>query len=390
MKRIAVFIGTTDYTGGPQMGLAFALFLKASGWQVIVVCGLEPSDGTPSIIKDLKHADIPIIQNNRFSKPWSFSLVNQLSNALKDKIDIIASIIQIDFKIASLVANKLKVPCVYTAQSMAKFYGPGPVKFFKRITFGLLLKFFTAHSIATSPTVKFDLISLGMDHKNITIIPSGINVSKFITQSLQSKDILRRSLRISEPGLLVLNVGRLDLQKGQHLILEFLSREFCEEFNLHFAFLGDNTLGNPDSLAYKNSLIESCQRKNLQGFVHFLGWQSNVFSWLKAADLYLHAALWEGPPLPLAVIEAMAAELPVIFTDCAGIPDGFIQDQHGWIVPANSSKHLEFACRNFLSQTESLRRATGINARFYIQSNYDLHNILTQYQKVIEDTLHNK
>jgi glycosyltransferase involved in cell wall biosynthesis len=74
--------------------------------------------------------------------------------------------------------------------------------------------------------------------------------------------------------------------------------------------------------------------------VDFAGWRDDVPAILHAADAYVHSSLWEGPPLPLAMLEAMASRLPFIGTDCSGYPAGFQNGRHGFIVPTGRAGEL--------------------------------------------------
>lgn len=82
--------------------------------------------------------------------------------------------------------------------------------------------------------------------------------------------------------------------------------------------------------------IEQCiAQHNLKEFITLLGWQQDVAPHLARWDLYAMTSLWEG--LPCAVVEARAAQLPVVSYRTGGIPDiirhgynGYLVAQHDW------------------------------------------------------------
>src|SRR6185295_14013841 len=103
-------------------------------------------------------------------------------------------------------------------------------------------------------------------------------------------------------------------------------------------------------------LAAYAQSHHLSGRVHFLGKRDDVPSVLAASDVFVLASDWEGNPL--AVMEAMAAGLPVIATEVGGIPELVRSGEHGLLVPAGD-------CRGFAAAMQTLfddavtRRAMG-------------------------------
>lgn len=63
-------------------------------------------------------------------------------------------------------------------------------------------------------------------------------------------------------------------------------------------------------------LVEQC---GLTGRVHFLGYRTDVPQLYKTADLYIHPSFREG--LPVALMEAIASNVPVICSDIRGNVD---------------------------------------------------------------------
>ena len=78
---------------------------------------------------------------------------------------------------------------------------------------------------------------------------------------------------------------------------------------------------------------------HLEEHVHLLGYQSNVYKYLKYADLFVQTSLYEG--CPNALIEAVAAGLPAIATDCLSGPDEvLLQGQGGDLIPIGDAAKL--------------------------------------------------
>ena len=115
----------------------------------------------------------------------------------------------------------------------------------------------------------------------------------------------RRELGLSAQDLAVLCVGRLMPQKRPLLFLQLAADFLRAEPRARFVWLGSGPL----EAAWDAEIA----RLGLGGRVARVPWVDDVAPYLAAADLYLHAAAYEG--MPLALFEAMAAGLPCVVTE---------------------------------------------------------------------------
>ena len=72
--------------------------------------------------------------------------------------------------------------------------------------------------------------------------------------------------------------------------------------------------------------------------VHFLGARRDLGNLLGAVDIFVMPSLWEG--LPLSMVLAMGAGIPVVATRVAGIPEVVNDGQTGLLVPPANSGGL--------------------------------------------------
>lgn len=115
----------------------------------------------------------------------------------------------------------------------------------------------------------------------------------------------------------VINVGRLNEQKAQHVLIEAFAKSGLNDWNL--VILGRGNL--------ENELKELCRKLNIAERVFFLGFQSNPFSFLKRAQLFALSSEWEG--FGNVIVEAMACGLPVLTTNCPYGPEEILQSELG-------------------------------------------------------------
>jgi len=113
----------------------------------------------------------------------------------------------------------------------------------------------------------------------------------------------------------------------------------------------------------------------------FAGWRSDVGRLLQAADGYVHAARWEG--FSFAMLEAFAAALPVVITDCSGYPDGFVETRHGWVVPKETAQALVVAIGRLVELTPEARSAMGLAARELVEAHYDIRTLGARFAEFV-------
>ncbi|HKY63438.1 MAG TPA: glycosyltransferase [bacterium] len=105
-------------------------------------------------------------------------------------------------------------------------------------------------------------------------------------------------------------VGRQVRQKGHWHLIRAFQRVAPRRPEAILILLGSGELGEK-----LEGLIEAC---GLKGRVFRLGLHKNVLPFLRASDCFVMSSLWEG--LPNAMIEALAAGLPVLSVDCSTGP----------------------------------------------------------------------
>jgi glycosyltransferase involved in cell wall biosynthesis len=118
------------------------------------------------------------------------------------------------------------------------------------------------------------------------------------------REAKRKELGLTPSDFLVLGAGRLVAQKRPFVFLE-TAKELRRHFPAaKFLWAGDGNLAEE-----WNAWVA---REGLQSAISCAGWQDDVTPYFAAADLLLHVAEYEG--LPLAIAEAMAADLPCAVT----------------------------------------------------------------------------
>jgi glycosyltransferase involved in cell wall biosynthesis len=117
--------------------------------------------------------------------------------------------------------------------------------------------------------------------------------------------------------------------------------------------------------------------------VVFRGASLDVVSFLAGLDIFVLCSLSEG--LPLTLIEAMAAALPVVGTSVGEIPNLVKASNCGWVCSPGNPKELAAALLEAARAND--RHQRGIRAREYVLSRYSVHLMVESYQTLFEQLL---
>ncbi len=172
------------------------------------------------------------------------------------------------------------------------------------------------------------------------------------------REALRRELAGDLQRPVLISVGRLSPQKGYGDLLramEFLRAKHPEAF---LVIAGTGRL--------REELEAQIRECGLGGNVRLLGLREDVSRLLAAADVYVSASLWEG--LPVSVLEAMAAGLPIAATAVGDVAE-ILKDGRGIPVPVRAPQQLADAVAGLL-ENSARARAMGAAAREYVEAHH--------------------
>ena len=191
----------------------------------------------------------------------------------------------------------------------------------------------------------------GLPKRCYTVIPNGIDVSAYAHDN-EARGRLRSEWGLGEGELLAAFVGRLVEDKGIETLLGVMSHLAARGQPLHLVIAGDGPL--------RDVVSNYARHGEGGGHCRVLGHVRDVPSVLSAADMLISASRWEG--FGLAVVEAMAASLPVAGTDVPGTREVVLPDRTGLLVPADDVVALADAVER-LANDADLRRRLGSAGR---------------------------
>lgn len=228
--------------------------------------------------------------------------------------------------------------------------------------------------IVLSMQWKLFFLQILKDEK-ISIIQNGIDISKYNIFENKTKNTENTTIKI-------LFLGNLVKRKGVYDILKSISMVVNKFQNIHFTFAGsEEQSGEIDKLK------SECISKGIGEHVTFISnfSQEEKIKMLDEADIYLLPSYAEG--LPISLLEAMAAGLPIISTPVGGIPEVITEEKNGYLINPGDHENLSNKI-NELIENPQLRRNMSINNLEKINQIYNwdtvANKITIEYDKLTE------
>jgi glycosyltransferase involved in cell wall biosynthesis len=208
----------------------------------------------------------------------------------------------------------------------------------------------------------------GLGESKAAYIPNGIDMKLFRPQGGAG---LRASMGIKETDLVIGTVGNLRPEKNQALLIRAAGLLKEWGFSSRIVVVGDGPC--------RAELEELAVSQGVKEEVKFLGTRTDAASLYAMFDVYSLSSRYEG--MPLTVLEAMSAGVPVIGTKVLGIAEVIIHGENGLLVPDNDVAHLAAAIA-LLSGDQGLRKKIAGNGYRFVEENYLLQSSVNRYKSL--------
>jgi len=243
--------------------------------------------------------------------------------------------------------------------------------------------------LVNAEAVKEWLITEGYRPSKIAVIRNGIDLSRF-TRRLPTGG-LRRELGIPPEAPVVTLVSRLSRQKGVEHLLEAAVTVAKRVSGVHFVIVGngfaikDGTV--VEDVAYRGQLESYAHQLGLGNRVRFTGVRLDVPEMLTEATVSVLPSLSEG--LSNAVIESMAAGLPVVATRVGGNSEAVEEGVTGLLVPPGEPGALARAMCQLLENSE-LSASFGRAGRRRAFERFSLDRMVQETEQLYVDLLQSR
>lgn len=198
------------------------------------------------------------------------------------------------------------------------------------------------------------------------VIPNGISFAPPLLNGRAHRNLIPFRIGI---------VGRLCPVKGHKLLFDALKKVKRLD-DMEAWVTGDGPM--------RGELEAYVRAQGLEKKVFFLGFLEDLSSFYEKIDGLVMPSFYEG--LPMTLLEAMRARVPVVASDVGGIKEVLFHDQTGLLFPAGDSALLA-SCLERLSSDMNLRQRLSMNAYEHAKNRYGVQQMAEEYIHVYRELL---
>lgn len=211
----------------------------------------------------------------------------------------------------------------------------------------------------------------------VDFIYNGIDIIK--ANRLSKEKIGSNGSLFNDKIFKIVAIGRLSKQKDFYTLIKAFDLVHRKNLDSRLFIIGDGNL--------KPSIKKMKKNLRLNNSVFLLGWQKNVFPYLKRSDLFIHSSNYEG--FPFALLEAMSQKLPIISTDTKFGPSEIIDSgKYGILISLGNYKEMANIITKFI-YNESLRNKYSGLAYSRVKYFTETKSV-SKYKKFLTEAIHNE
>lgn len=362
LRSIAQLIECDGPGGAERVVAHLATELAAQGHRVVVVV---PEHGEGWLAGQLAGVNVTI-EPFRLGRPVSPSALVRLARLLRRHRVAVAHSHEFTMGVYGAFAAALAGARHVTTMHGGAYYAE---RRRRRLALRAGVALSGALVAVSRPLARLLATDLRVPESRVAVIPNGVswNPPPVLT--------LREELALGPADRLLVAVGNLYAVKGHRHLLDAVRLLGSTDPTVHLAIAGRG----PEEPALK----DQARRLELGDRLHLLGLRADVANLLCSADLFIHPSLSEG--LPLALLEAMWAECPIVATNVGEVPR-VLSDDAGLVVEAGDPHALAQAIHRLLRDRDLAARMGGI-AGERARSEYGVEHMVRRYAAIYQELL---
>ena len=204
----------------------------------------------------------------------------------------------------------------------------------------------------------------------VEIFPNAVSVNSF----QRKENTFRKDQSIPEDAKIILFVARFIKEKGVYDLIEAIPLVARDHKNVYFLFAGEG----PE----KTRMETICREKGLESTVRFPGHlqSDRLIDAYSCADIFV-LPTYHGEGMPMAVLEALAAGLPIVSTPCGAIPDIIKDGVNGFLIEPHAPEQISEKLGLLLRREDIKKRIEDANLQL-ARSEYDREIVLRKLEKL--------
>lgn len=269
----------------------------------------------------------------------------------------------------ALAARLAGASVVYTAHGMKTSGARAPVTL-ERL--GLVGAFVTVSYDARRIAIE----SAGAQPMRVHTIVNGVDTGSYRRGSAEARERVRRSLGLGNEDFAFAIVARLSAAKDHANLFRAFASVAANDAHVRLVVVGDGEL--------RAELERLRQDLRMESRIVMTGSRNDVADLVGAFDAFVLSSYTEG--LAMTLLEAMAAELPVIATRVGGNAEVVVDGVTGLVVPPRDADRLAVAMRSMASERDGAR-AMGRRGRDRARDHFSIESMVAAYEDTYQRVL---
>lgn len=326
-----------------------------------------------ALVEDLERKFGHVVCFSATSGLGMLGQVPRLARHLSEwKADVVHCHLPLAGVVGRLAGQLAGVPVVYTEHNALERYHPA-TRLAARATWRL-----QRQVIAVSGDVKASISRGFGDHVPVRVIRNGVSLERFSREG-HPRTQLRGELGIADDAIVVGTVAVFRKQKRLDLWLKTAELVLRKHPETRFLLVGDGPL--------RGEVEQQIQALGLSGKVLLPGLQPDVIPYLATMDAYLMSSDFEG--VPIALLEAMAMELPPVVTTAGGIPEVVETQVSGFLQPRGDVAALAESLEQLITGGATARSDYGKRARARVAAEFSTARMMREIEEVYRNAVSN-
>jgi glycosyltransferase involved in cell wall biosynthesis len=321
-----------------------------------------------SLVDELRNAGVTVIELGLQNKQDWKALARLGSLWRTDKPDLVHTHLYHAGIVGRIAARIMRVQTVIVHQHGAERARSHSRTLLDRATSPLVSKYIATCQAVAETMQKRE----GIPGKKITVIYNGIECVDPVDRVFTLPQQAHQSTPVT-----IICVGRLSPEKGHITLLKALAQLKNLQLQAKLILIGEGKL--------QSILIEQATQLGIIGLVQILGSRRDVIEQLVNANIFALPSEWEG--ISMALLEAMAAGLPVVATAVGGTPEVVIDGETGYLVPPRDPASFANALSRLI-QDPGLRQRMGMSARQRVCDQFNIRHTAQQILALYETLCH--
>jgi len=366
-KKLIFMIWALEVGGAERFLVKLLKNLSQELFEIKVVCISRKGVWA----EEVEHSGIPVVSMDKRTGIDPLFLFRLMILLHKEKPDLVNLYLWTAYFWGGLAAHLVGVKHIIVTEQNLDIWKRWYHKFIDKI----LMRWMERVVCVSDQVAEFYKNKIGVPENKIRMIPNAIDLTMFSPS--QAPTGLKKKLEVNKDSFLFVCAARLHEQKAHHILIkavDILVQRGVEGF--HLIIVGEGEL---------RELHETdVRRKNLSRQISFLGLRQDIPDIFQQSDCLVLSSDYEG--LSLAILEAMAARLPVVATDVGGNAQVVSTGNTGILVPAQRPGLLADAMQAMIEDS-SKAKVMGAEGRAYIEQHFAIEKIAQQTTNLFVDCL---